>query len=95
MFIKNLIKRSLYITVNVTNIYIVMKSHEDGSDDDDEFMHACIIIIFLLIRLLYSLIHLINCLFQSIQFYSVFINFINLAAVFSLTAYCTQNHLSI
>ena len=68
--------------------YVVMKSHEDDSDSDDEFMHACIIVIFLLIKLLYSLIHLINCLFQSIQFYSVFMNFINFAAVLSLIAYC-------
>ena len=70
------------------------ESHENDSDNDDEFMHACIIIVFLLIRLLYSLIHLINCLFQSIQFYSVLTNFIDLAAVPSLTAYCMQNCLS-
>ena len=70
------------------------KSHEDGSDDDSEFMHACIIIVFLLIRLLYSSIHLINCLFQSIQFYSMLVNLIDLAAVPSLTACCTQNCLS-
>ena len=66
----------------------MIKSHENDSNDDNEFMHACIIIIFLLIRLLYSLIYLINCLFQSIQFYSVFVNFINLAAVSSLIACC-------
>ena len=70
-----------------------MKSHEDSSDGDSEFMHACTIIVFLLIRLLYSLIHLIDCLFQFIQFYSVFANFINLTAVFSLTVCCMQNHL--
>ena len=69
------------------------KSHEDDSNDDGEFMHVCIIIVFLLIRLLYSLIHLIDCLFQLIQFYSIFANLINFAAVSSLTAYCTQNHL--
>ena len=65
-----------------------MKSHGDGSGDDDEFMHACIIVVFLLIRLHYSLIHLIDCLFQSIQFYSVLVNFINLAVMSSLTACC-------
>ena len=70
------------------------KSHENDSDDDDEFMHACTIVIFLLIRLLYSLIHSINCLFQSIQFYSMLANLIDFAAVPSLTACCTQNCLS-
>ena len=69
-------------------VCIVTESHEDGSDDDDEFMHACTIVVFLLIRLHYSLIHSINCLFQSIQFYSVFVNFINLTVMSSLTAYC-------
>ena len=68
--------------------------HENDSDDDSEFMHACIIVIFLLIKLLYSLIHSINCLFQFIQFYSVLTNFINLTAVSSLTTYYMQNHLS-
>ena len=63
------------------------ESHEDGSNDDDEFMHVCTIIVFLLIKLLYSLIHSLNCLLQSIQFYSVLADFINLAAVPSLTAY--------
>ena len=67
--------------------------HEDGSNDDDEFMHACTIIVFLLIRLLYSLIHSLDCLLQSLQFYSVLVNLINLTAVLSLTAYCMQNHL--
>ena len=64
-----------------------MKSHESDNDDDNEFMHACIIVVFLLIRLLYSSIHSINCLFQFIQFYSVLANLINLAVMFSLTAY--------
>ena len=64
-----------------------MKSHENDSDSDDEFMHACTIVVFLLIRLLYSLIHSLNCLLQSIQFYSVLIDFINFTAVSSLIAY--------
>ena len=72
----------------------MIKSHENDSDDDSEFMHVCIIVVFLLIRLLYSLIYLIDCLFQFIQFYSVLVNFINLVVIFSLTAYCMQNHLS-
>ena len=71
----------------------MIKLHESDSDDNNEFMHACIIIIFLLIKFLYSLIHLINCLFQFIQFYSVLVNFINLTVIFSLTACCMQNHL--
>ena len=69
-------------------ICVVIKSHENGSNDDGEFMHACIIIVFLLIKLHYSSIHLINCLFQFIQFYSVFANFINLTAMLSLIACC-------
>ena len=44
----------------------MMRSHEDGSNDDSEFMHACTIIIFLLIKLLYSLIHSLDCLLWSI-----------------------------
>ena len=71
------------------------ESHEGDSGDSGEFMHACIIVVFLLIKLLYSSIHLINCLFQSIQFYSVLVNFINLAVMSSLIVCCTQNHLSI
>ena len=67
--------------------------HEGGSNGGSKFMHACTIIVFLLIRFLYLLIHSINCLFQSIQFYSVLMNFIDFAAVSSLTACCTQNHL--
>ena len=66
---------------------VVMKLHEDGNDDGSEFMHACIIIIFLLIKLFYSLIYLLNHLLQFIQFYSVLVNFINFIAVFSLTVY--------
>ena len=73
----------------------MIKSYEDGSDGGNEFMHACTIIVFLLIKLLYSLIHLINCLFQFIQFYLMLMNFINLTAVFSLITYYTQNHLFI
>ena len=73
----------------------MIESHEGGSDGDSEFMHACTIVVFLLIRLLYSSIHLINCLFQFIQFYSMLMNFINLVAVSSLTVCCMQNYLSI
>ena len=60
--------------------------HEGDSDDDSEFMHVCTIIIFLLIKLLYSSIHSLDCLLQLIQFYSVLANLIDLTAVPSLTA---------
>ena len=64
----------------------MMRPHGDDSDDDGGFMHACTIVVFLLIRLLYSSIHSLDCLFQSIQFYSVLADLIDLAAVPSLTA---------
>ena len=69
--------------------------HGGGSGGGGGFMHACTIVVFLLIRLLYSSIHSLNCLLQSIQFYSIFINFLNFIVMFSLTACCTQNHLFI
>ena len=62
------------------------ESHESDNDDDSEFMHVCIIVVFLLIRLLYSLIHSLDCLLWFIQFYSVLADLIDLAAVPSLTA---------
>ena len=88
MSILNNRRNKLLLSLKSLNKHAVMKSHEDGSGGDNEFMHACTIIIFLLIRLLYLSIHLINYLFQLIQFYSVFVNFINLIAMFSLTACC-------
>ena len=65
----------------------MIKSHEDGSNDDNEFMHVCIIVLFLLIKLLYSLIHFIKLLasiytvlFSACKFhkfyYDVFINYL-------------------
>ena len=66
----------------------MIKSHEDGSDDSNEFMHACTIIIFLLIKFLHSLIYSLNHLLQFIQFYLMFANFINFITVSSLTACC-------
>ena len=67
----------------------MIKSHENNNNNDDEFMHVYIIIIFLLIKFLYLSIHSLNCLLQFIQFYLVFTNLLNLAVIFSLTAYCT------
>ena len=85
MILNNL---KLEIVFNQQGLSIVIKPHEDSNNDGDEFMHACIIIVFLLIKFLYSLIHSINCLFQFIQFYSVLVNFINLTVMLSLTACC-------
>ena len=65
---------------------VVMEPHEGGSGGGGEFMHVCTIVVFLLIRLLYSSIHSLDCLLQSIQFYSVLMNLIDFAAVPSLTA---------
>ena len=62
------------------------KSHEGGSGSGSEFMHACTIVVFLLIRLLYSSIHSLDCLLQPIQFYSVLADLIDFTAVPSLTA---------
>ena len=66
---------------------VVTKSHKDNSDNGSEFMHVCTIVIFLLIKFLYSSIHSLNCLFQFTQFYSVLVNFINFIMMFSLIAY--------
>ena len=69
--------------------HVVIRSHKDDNDNDDEFMHVYIIVIFLLIRLFYSLIHSLNHLFQFIQFYSMLTNLINFVAMSSLIAYYT------
>ena len=70
---------------------VVTELHESDSNNNDEFMHVCIIIIFLLIEFLYLLIHSLNCLLQFIQFYSVLVNFLNFITVFSLIVCYTQN----
>ena len=64
----------------------VMGPHGGGSGGGSGFMHACTIVVFLLIRLLYSSIHSLDCLLQPIQFYSVLMNLIDLAVMPSLTA---------
>ena len=43
-----------------------MESHEGDSDGDVDSRHACTITVFLLVRLLYLLIHSLNYLFKSI-----------------------------
>ena len=70
--------------------YIVTELHEGGSGDGDS-RHACMIAIFLLVRLLYLLIHSLDHLFRSIQTFMIFTNLINFVAVFSLITYCLSN----
>ena len=47
------------------NHAVMIESYEDDSDDDD-FKHVCIIAVFLLVRLLYLLIHSLDYLFRFI-----------------------------
>ena len=55
------------------------------------FKHVCMIAVFLLVRLLYLLIHSLNHLFRSIQILVILANFINLVAVFSSITCCLLN----
>ena len=65
----------------------MIKSHENDSDDSN-FKHVCIIAVFLLVKLLYLLIHSLNYLFKSIQTLVILTDFINLIAVSSsITCY--------
>ena len=66
------------------------KSHENDNNDDD-FKHVCIIAVFLLIKLLYLLIHSLNYLFRFIQILTVLVNLIDLVAVPSLITCCLLN----
>ena len=68
----------------------MIKSHENDNDDSD-FKHVCIIAVFLLVRLLYLLIHSLDYLFRSIQTLMMFANLINLIVISSLIAYCLLN----
>ena len=69
---------------------VVTKSHKDDSGGDDS-KHVCIIAVFLLIRLLYLLIHLLDYLFRSIQILIMLTNLIDLVAVSSSIIYCLLN----
>ena len=69
----------------------VTKLHENDNDDNNDFKHACIIAVFLLIRFLYLHIHLLNYLFRSIQILTVFADLIDLVAVSSSIACCLPN----
>ena len=68
----------------------MIKSHENDNDDSD-FKHACIIAVFLLIRLLYLFIHSLDHLFRFIQTLVIFTDFINLIAVPSSITCCSLN----
>ena len=69
---------------------VVTESHEDSSGDDDS-RHACIIAVFLLVKLLYLLIHSLNYLFKFIQTLAMLVDFINFIVIFLLIAYCLLN----
>ena len=69
---------------------VVTESHEGGSDGSGS-RHACIIAVFLLIRLLYLLIHSLDYLFRLIQTLAILANLIDLVAVPSLIACCLPN----
>ena len=68
----------------------MIKSHENDNNDSD-FKHACIIAVFLLVRLFYLFIHSLNHLFRFIQTLTVLTNFINFIVVPSLIACCLPN----
>ena len=68
-----------------------MTESHGGDSDGGGFKHVCIIAVFLLVRLLYLLIHSLDYLFRSIQILMILINFINLVAVSSLIIYCLLN----
>ena len=69
---------------------VVTESHEGGSGGSDS-KHACIIAVFLLIRLFYLLIHSLNYLFRFIQTFTMLINLIDLITMFSSITCCSLN----
>ena len=70
--------------------HVVTESHEGGSGGSGS-RHVCIIAVFLLVRLLYLLIHSLDYLFRSIQTLTVLTDFIDLVVVPSLIACCLSN----
>ena len=68
----------------------MIKSHENDNDDSD-FKHACIIAVFLLVRLFYLLIHSLDYLFRFIQTLTVLTDLIDLVVVPSSIACCLPN----
>ena len=72
----------------------MIKSHKNDNDDDNDFKHACIITVFLLIKLLYLHIHLLNYLFKFIQTLAMLTNLIDFI-VMSLSIACCLPNLSL
>ena len=70
--------------------HAVTESHEDGSDGGGS-RHVCIIAVFLLVRLLYLLIHSLDYLFRLIQTFMILTNLINFVVIFLLIADCSLN----
>ena len=66
-------------------------SHGGDNDDDSNSRHVCTIAVFLLVRLLYLLIHLLNYLFRPIQTLMMLTDLIDLVVVPSSIAYCLPN----
>ena len=94
-----LMKKVLFINSEIQikeqtqiNAAVVTESHENGSGDGGS-RHVCIIAVFLLVRLLYLLIHSLNYLFKSIQTLVMLTNLINLVAVPSLITCYSSNSL--
>ena len=81
-------------TIFKKKLNYVIKSYKNDSNDDNDFKHACIIAVFLLIKLFYLLIHSLNYLFRSIQTLTVLADLIDLVVVSSLIACCLPNLLS-
>ena len=68
----------------------IIKSHKNNNNNDD-FNYVCTIAVFLLIKLLYLLIHSLDYLFRFIQTFAVLIDFIDLVAVSLSIACCLPN----
>ena len=66
------------------------ESHGDDSGGSDS-KHACIIAVFLLVRLLYLLIHSLDYLFRPIQTFTVLTDLIDFVAVSSSITCCLLN----
>ena len=70
--------------------HVVTGPHEGGSGGGGS-RHVCIIAVFLLVRLLYLLIHSLDYLFRPIQILVMLADLIDLVAVSSLITYCSSN----
>ena len=70
--------------------HVVIESH-GGDSGGNGSKHVCIIAVFLLVKLLYLLIHSLDYLFKFIQIFMIFINFIDFITMFSLIIYYLSN----